>query len=88
MRTCERVAFRASRSARLATGDGASRIRCRSFAGGVTRVNYIRSTLVFVGSISLVIVVYHGSAVSYQPHFPFANWALLIYTHSFFSLSV
>ena len=73
MRTCDFDVFSASKRARLATGEGASRTRFRSWAGGVTRVKLFRSTRVLFGSISLAITVYQESAVSYHPRFLFVS---------------
>ena len=88
MCTCDLDAFRASRSARLATGEGASKTRWRSWVVGVTRLNLCRSTRVFEGSISLVIIVAQESVYSCHQRFPWADFVLLRYTHSFFSASV
>jgi hypothetical protein len=73
MRTCDLDVFSASKRARLATGDGASRMRWRSCAGGVTRVKLLRSTRVLFESISLAITVCQESVVSYHPRFLFVS---------------
>ena len=84
---CDLAAFNASSRARLATIDGASSTRCRSFAGGVTRVKCLRLTRVLVGSISWAISVYQDVVCSYHSRFPCVFWPLLMYTHSYFALS-
>jgi hypothetical protein len=88
MCTCDLDVLRASRSARLATGEGASKIRWRSWVVGVIRLKLRRSTRVFAGSISLVIIVAQESVYSCHQRFPWADYVLLRYTHSFFSASV
>jgi hypothetical protein len=78
MCTWDLEAFRASSSARLAIGEGASKTRWRSLVVGMTRVKLCRSTRVLDGSISLVIIVAQESAYSCHPHFPWAIWELLM----------
>jgi hypothetical protein len=86
--TCDLEAFRASRRARLATGEGASRMRWRSWVVGMIRWKVCSSTRVLVGSISLDIVVAHDSFCSCHLLLPCASLVLLRYTHSFLSSSV
>ena len=71
--TCDLEAFRASRRARLATGEGASRMRWRSWVVGMIRLKVCSSTRVLVGSISLDIVVAHDSFCSCHHRFPCAS---------------
>ena len=87
MRTCDLVSFSASISARLATVFGASKMRWRSFAGGLMRLNSVRFTRVFLGFISLAITDSQLSDCSFHPRRLWDSLVLLIYTHNFFSSS-
>ena len=88
MCTCDLVAFSASISARLEIAFGASRMRWRSLAGALIRLNSVKSTLLFVGSISFAITVLQSTVYSIHPRRLCARDMLLTYTHSFFSSSV
>ena len=84
---CDREALSASSKALLATAFGASRTRCRSEVAGVMRLNCLRSTLLFYGSISLAITVCHPTVYSVHPRLPCVCGALLRYTHIYLSSS-
>ena len=77
MCTWDLEAFRASSRARLATGEVASKTRCRSCVVGVTLVKFLRSTRVLDGSISLVRIVVQDSSFCNHPRFPWVNYVLL-----------